>query len=108
MSRRYQVLLPKKFNDGIPVPSDLYERAIDQIVDKFGGVSIHIDGIRGHWKNLSEKICKEDMLSLFVDVPDSRHNAAILQWFYSHKKEWELLFKQDVIYITSQPVLVLN
>ena len=34
-SRRYEVLLPVRFNDGLDVPEELLGEAVNEIVDQF-------------------------------------------------------------------------
>jgi hypothetical protein len=40
-SRRYEVLLPIRFNDGQDVPEELLGEAVNEIVDKFGAVTFY-------------------------------------------------------------------
>jgi len=37
--RRYELLLPQRFNDGSPVPNAWLVKAVNEIVDQFGAVS---------------------------------------------------------------------
>jgi hypothetical protein len=39
-SRRYEVLLPMRFNDGREVPDEVLAEAVNEIVDQFGAVSL--------------------------------------------------------------------
>jgi hypothetical protein len=37
--RRYEILLPLRFNDGKPVPKALLAQAVQELEDRFGAVS---------------------------------------------------------------------
>ena len=41
-SRRYEVLLPVRFNDGSDVPEELLGQAVNEIVDQFNAATFHI------------------------------------------------------------------
>jgi hypothetical protein len=43
-SRRYEVLLPVRFNDGKDVPEELLGEAVNEIVDQFNAVTFHKGG----------------------------------------------------------------
>jgi hypothetical protein len=38
-SRRYEVLLPVRFNDGSDVPEEMLGEAVDEIVEQFNAVT---------------------------------------------------------------------
>jgi hypothetical protein len=44
-SRRFEVLLPVRFNDGRDVPDELLGEAVNEIVGQFGAVSFHKQAI---------------------------------------------------------------
>ena len=37
--RRYEILLPRKFNDGQPVPDRLISQTLREVEERFGAVS---------------------------------------------------------------------
>jgi len=47
--RRYEVLLPRQFNDGREIPGEWISRAILEVVDHFGAVSYETQNVEGHW-----------------------------------------------------------
>jgi hypothetical protein len=48
--RRFEVLLPTRFNDGRDVPDELIADAIDEIIGQYGTVSFHKEAIEGYWR----------------------------------------------------------
>jgi hypothetical protein len=47
--RRYEVLLPLKFNDGVEVPDELVSDTLTDLRVRFNSVSSETQTIRGHW-----------------------------------------------------------
>ena len=47
--RRYEILLPLRFNDGAPVPDELVGGEMVALQDQFGAVSFETQTIRGQW-----------------------------------------------------------
>ena len=45
--RRFEVLLPLRFNDGQPVPDDLVADTLIELEERFGAVSCETQTIRG-------------------------------------------------------------
>jgi hypothetical protein len=52
--RRYEILLPLRFNDGQPVPDDLVADTLLELEQKFGAVSSETQTIRGLWRHEGE------------------------------------------------------
>jgi hypothetical protein len=49
-SRRFEVLLPLRFNDGRDVDPALIAEAVLEIVDHFGAASYETQKVEGHWR----------------------------------------------------------
>jgi hypothetical protein len=49
--RRYEILLPLRFNDGTPVPDLLIGGALVAIREHFGAASFETQTIRGVWQH---------------------------------------------------------
>ena len=47
--RRYEILLPSRFNDGQPVPATLIADTLVELKQRFGSVSCETQIIRGQW-----------------------------------------------------------
>lgn len=50
-SRRYEVLLPVRFNDGQDVPDEVLGEAVNEIVEQFGAVSFYKEAVEGRWRH---------------------------------------------------------
>ncbi len=101
--RRYEILLPLRFNDGNPVPEDLLADTLLELKEKFGAVSCESQPIRGHWMYQGQSY-RDELVRLFVDVPDvSEHR----QFFIAFKEQLKVRFQQLDIWVTSHPLEVL-
>jgi hypothetical protein len=49
--RRYEILLPRKFNDGQPVPDQLISDTLRELETRFGAISWETQVIRGSWQH---------------------------------------------------------
>lgn len=47
--RRFELLLPLRFNDGQPVPDELVGESLLDLRERFGAVSCETQTIRGAW-----------------------------------------------------------
>ena len=68
-SRRYEILLPLKFNDAQPVPWTLIGDALVELRQRFGAVSWETQIIHGIWQH-QEAEFRDELVRVFVDVPD--------------------------------------
>ncbi len=100
--KRYEVLLPEKFNDGSSVPRELLADTADEIRGRFGAVSLLGCKVCGQWIDGSTGIVFDDeMVRLFVDAEDAPMcYGENLIWFRKMKEVWEERFDQRLIYIT--------
>jgi hypothetical protein len=49
--RRFEVLLPLKFNDGRDGPAEWLGEALVEIIDEFGAASFETQRNEGHWRH---------------------------------------------------------
>lgn len=98
--RRYEVLLPRKFNDGQPVPDDLISQTLDELEQRFGAVSWETQIIFGAWQHQGERF-RDELFRAFVDVEDLPEHA---QFFRRYKQELKSRFRQIDIYMTTYPI----
>ncbi len=66
--RRFEVMLPRHFNDGREVPGEWISKAILEIGDHFGPVSYETQIIEGHWQQAGV-VYRDDLARIIVDVP---------------------------------------
>jgi len=101
--RRFEVLLPLKFNDGQPVPDTLIADTILELFDQFGAVSSDTQTIRGQWGYAAE-IYRDELVRVFVDTEDSDAN---IDFFVGYKEQLKLRFDQIDIWIATYPIEII-
>lgn len=99
-SRRYEVLLPVRFNDGSDVPEELLGEAVNEIVEHFGAVTFHRQTVEGHWRH-EETLFRDDLAILVIDLPDTTKNR---KWMKSFKARWKKRLDQLEIWMVSYPI----
>jgi hypothetical protein len=101
--RRYEILLPLRFNDGSAVPRGLVGDVIIALRGRFRAASCETQTIRGIWEHEGQ-VYQDDLMRVFVDVPDTEENRA---WFQSFKESLKKDFGQLDIWLTTHPIEVL-
>lgn len=101
--RRFEVLLPTRFNDGQPVPDELIGETLAEVRATFHAASSDTQLTRGSWEH-EGKTYWDELVRVFVDVPDTQEN---LQFFVEFKEKLKARFQQLDIWITSYPVEVI-
>jgi hypothetical protein len=100
--RRFEVLLPLRFNDGRDVPGEWIAEAVLEIVDHFGAASYETQKVEGHWRH-SGILYRDDLVRLVVDVPDSARNR---QWMRQFKDRWKVRLEQLELWMVSYRIEV--
>lgn len=95
--RRFEVMLPRQFNDGTDVPPDWISNAILEIVGQFGAASHETQSIEGNWQS-GGILYRDDLARLVVDVPDTKANRA---WMKQFKAKWKQRLEQLEIWMVS-------
>ena len=101
--RRYEMLLPLKFNDGRPVPRELVAQTLADLQQRFGPVSCETQEIRGLWPQHG-RVEQDDLIRAFVDVPDLPEHR---EFFVAFKERLKQRFQQQDIWITTHALEVL-
>ena len=101
--RRYEILIPLRFNDGQPVPEVLIAETLLELRQRFGAISSETQVIRGQWE-AEGQVYRDEHCRVFVDVEDSPANR---QFFLQLKQQLKQRFQQIDIWMTSHPVDVL-
>ena len=101
--RRYEILLPLRFNDGQSVPPELVADTVLRLREHFGAVSWDNSPIKGQWQH-EGAVYRDDLVRVFVDVADTPENRQFFQHFKEHVKT---SFQQLDIWLTSYPIDVL-
>jgi hypothetical protein len=101
--RRFEILLPLRFNDGEPVPDELIGETLLELRQRFGAVSAETQVIRGHWQFQGE-VFRDDLVRVFVDVADSDENRA---FFTAFKEQLKGRFRRLDIWMITYPIEVI-
>jgi hypothetical protein len=101
--RRFEILLPRRFNDGQAVPDELIADTLLELEERFGAVSSETQSIRGLWR-CDDQLFRDELIRVFVDtldVPESR------EFFLEFKERVKARFRQIDIWLTTYPIDVL-
>ena len=101
--RRYEILLPLRFNDQQPIPNDLLGETAIELRQQFGAVSAETQIIRGVWQHEGESY-RDELTRIFIDVPDTPENR---QFFQEYKERLKARFRQLDIWLTTYLIEVL-
>jgi hypothetical protein len=101
--RRFEILLPRRFNDGESVPDELIADALLELEARFGAVSCETQTIQGLWR-YEDQLFRDDLVRVFVDAPDVPESR---QFFLEFKECAKVTFRQLDIWMTTYPIEVL-
>jgi len=101
--RRFEILLPLRFNDGQSVPNELIGTTLLELEKRFGAVSSETHSIQGYWQNQGQSY-RDDLTRVFVDVADTPEN---LEFFRQFKETLKQRFQQIDIWVTTYPIQVI-
>jgi hypothetical protein len=101
--RRFEILLPRRFNDGQPVPDELIADTLLELEERFGAVSSETQTIRGLWR-YEDQLFRDELIRVFVDTPDVPESR---QFFLEFKERAKARFRQIDIWMTTHPIEVL-
>ena len=98
--RRYEILLPLKFNNGAPISEDALARTKDEILERFDGLTVVPQSVLGIWKSEGQRY-EDELVRFVIDVDDTEEN----QFFFANLKTVLLeRFEQLEIYMVSHPI----
>lgn len=101
--RRFEILLPLRFNDGQPAPGELIADTLIELGHRFGAVTSETETIHGLWQHQGQSY-RDDLTRVFVDVADTAQSVA---FFRDFKERLKSRFRQIDIWMTTYPVDVL-
>jgi hypothetical protein len=76
--RRFEILLPLRFNDGKSVPDELVGQTLVELRQQFNAISAETQVIRGHWQHEGEEF-RDELTRVFVDVADTPESHAFFR-----------------------------
>jgi hypothetical protein len=101
--RRFELLLPTKFNSGLPVPDGAFADTLLELEERFGAVSSESQTILGQWRH-EGLVYRDESVRIFVDVPDADETR---EFFIDYKEILKKRFQQIDIWMTTFPLEVL-
>jgi hypothetical protein len=100
--RRYEILLPTRYNDGSRVETEKVDLTLQEIVNQFGGVTFHPEHLLGVWLYEGARF-EEYNVRLVVDVEDTAESA---NFFQNLKQILKTRFRQVEIWIVSYEIRI--
>src|ERR1051325_8669360 len=100
--RRYEIILPTRYNDGSRVEPDHFRSSYEELVAQFGAVTYQPELLHGIWIHAGERF-EEQNVRLYVDVEDTDQNS---EFFRSYKETLKKRFRQIDIWITSHEIRI--
>lgn len=101
--RRYEILLPLRFNDGTPIPKVLLAQTVQELEDRFGAVSCEMQVIEGRWQS-GGVAYRDELMRAWVDAESTPEIRAFFEALKTRAKE---RFRQIDIWVTSHSIQVL-
>ena len=98
--RRFEILLPLRFNDGSPVPDALIAETLVELRRNFGAVSSETQRIEGQWQHAGQ-VYRDELMRIFADVEDTKQNR---DFFRQFRERIRTRFHQVSIWMTSHPI----
>ncbi len=101
--KRYEVLLPVRYNDGTPIEEEKFLLTWSEARQQFGGLTIDLHPLRGIWVH-EETVYEDELIRLVLDVEDTIENR---NWFLRWKETLKERFRQLEIWMVAIPIEVL-
>jgi hypothetical protein len=101
--RRFELLLPLRFNDGLPVPDGFIADVLTELEERFGAVSCETQSTRGQWRHQGQTY-RDDLVRLYVDVPDLQEHR---DFFTAFKERAKAKFGQIDLWMTTYLIEVI-
>ena len=95
--RRFEVLLPLRFNDGRDVNSEWLAEAVLEVADYFGAASYETQKVEGHRRH-EGTVYRDELVRIVVDAPDTPANR---QWMRGFKSRWKARLEQLELWLVS-------
>jgi hypothetical protein len=100
--RRFEILIPLRFNDGSEVPGELRARAYKELVNQFGAASFETQVIEGQWTHAGTTY-NDLHTRLVIDAPDTPANR---KWMKAFRDRWRREFRQIELWLVSYSISV--
>ena len=100
--RRYETLLPIRYNDGSPVEKAKHWLTTDEIVGRFDAATYEPQALQGIWSHEGRRF-EDQNARIFVDVEDTPENE---EFFRQLKVRLKERFRQLDIWIVSREIRI--
>ena len=91
-----QILLPLRDNEGEPFPRADFARVRAELVDRFGGVTAHMQApAQGVWKDEEEGKVERDEIVVIEVMADTFER----EWWGSYCEELRRRFRQEALVV---------
>lgn len=101
--KRYEILLPIRYNDGSLIEQEKFDQTRDELVNKFSALTADSIFVTGHW--VYKGILYEDRLIRYR--LDMASNPKTRKFFEEYKKVLKERFRQLDIWITASDIEVI-
>src|SRR5436190_19879809 len=98
--KRYEILLPTRYNDGVPVEEEKFTRTRKDLVAEFGAVTWHPERLQGTWSH-GGKVFEDTLIKVVIDLENTPH---VQEFFRQLKNTLKERFRQLEIWIVSYPI----
>src|SRR5687767_14739726 len=100
--RRYEIILPTRYNDGSAVEDHKILLTAEELVRHFGAATYQPEPLHGIWTHQGQRY-QDDNVRIFVDIEDTSQNAA---FFVRWKEVLKERFRQLDIWIVSYEIRI--
>ena len=100
--RRYEIVLPTRYNDGSPVEDEKLDLVIQELSEEFGGLSFYPEHLRGVWIHEGQTFAEANV-RIAVDAEDTSKTA---DFFTRYKELLKERFHQIDLWIVSYQIRV--
>jgi len=101
--RRYEILLPLKYNDGTDVEIEKFELTQQELIAVFGAITVDTAPVRGYWID-KETLYEDKAMRFYIDTDDSER---IISFFKEYKEKLKERFKQTDVWLVMHDLNVL-
>lgn len=101
--KRYEILLPLRYNTGEQIESEKFQITHNELMEKFGAISKDSIDVSGHWY-YQGTVYIDKLHRWRLDVRNTRRNRKFIKEF---KNILTKRFKQEQIWITATKIEVI-
>src|SRR5437016_2286321 len=100
--RRYEILLPTRYNDGRPIEQERFTLTRRELVAAFGAITWNPERLQGIWSQ-GGQVFEDANIKVVIDVEDT---PEVENFFCRFKATLKSRFQQIEIWMVSYPVRI--